>query len=339
MARALLRALRRGGFQVDVVDGPRTFSTSPHCGQIIEDCKAYAEKLKSLWSDYRPDAWFSYHPYYKSPDFLGFEMHQHFGMPIFTAEASLAKKRDKDEWADCQAQVRQMLRAAHMNFYFTDRDKKGLEEDIAPDRLIYLAPFIDYVAPSPVPERLKVDGPVKLVAMGMMRAGVKIDSYTFLAEALARLGHSDWHLTIVGDGSERQTVQELFSRFGDEKLTWTGEVSPQAVPELLATGDIFVWPGFGEAYGLAYLEAQAAGLPVVALATHGVPWVVRNGSTGLLVDDHDPQTYAAAIARLIDDFKLRQTYAKAAQEFACRERTIEHASQLLSKTIRAALHT
>lgn len=337
MARALVRALRRGGFDIEIVDGPRSFSQQPHCGQIAQDCKNTIAKLKETWQDFHPDAWFSYHPYYKAPDFLGLEMHRHFGLPIFTAEASLAKKRDHDQWADCQDQVRKMLTAARMNFYFTHRDKKGLAEDIPEDRLIYLPPFIDYVAPSRVPSRLIHDGPAKLVTMGMMRAGVKTDSYEFLARALAHLNRSDWHLTIVGDGSEREKIQELFAQFPSDKITWTGEVSPDAVPELLATGDIFVWPGFGEAYGLAYLEAQAAGLPVVALATHGVPWVVRDGNTGLLVEEHEPGAFGKALARLIDDKKLRIRFSEAAREFACRERTIENASQLLAKTIRAAM--
>ena len=66
------------------------------------------------------------------------------------------------------------------------------------------------------------------------------------------------------------------------------------VARQLATSDIFVWPGTGEAYGIAYLEAQASGLPVVAQATAGVPTVVRHGVTGLLTAPQDDAAFAAA---------------------------------------------
>ena len=54
-----------------------------------------------------------------------------------------------------------------------------------------------------------------------------------------------------------------------------GRAAPDEMPSSICRGAIYAWPGCGEAYGLAYLEAQAAGLPVVAQETAGVPEVVR----------------------------------------------------------------
>ena len=54
------------------------------------------------------------------------------------------------------------------------------------------------------------------------------------------------------------------------------------MPSIYGNGALYAWPGYGEAYGLAYLEAQAAGLPVVAQDMDGVPGVVRNGETAIL---------------------------------------------------------
>ncbi|NKF15434.1 glycosyltransferase, partial [Rhizobium phaseoli] len=70
---------------------------------------------------------------------------------------------------------------------------------------------------------------------------------------------------------------------------------------LLGCGGILFWPGCGVDYGLAYLEAQAAGLPVVAKQTAGVPAVVEPEETGLLTPGGDLAAYAGAVAALLDD--------------------------------------
>ena len=111
----------------------------------------------------------------------------------------------------------------------------------------------------------------------MMRSGDKMDSYRMLAQALMRLAATAWTLTIVGDGPCREAVREAFADLPPDRLVWLGEKDAAELPQILAGCDLYVWPGCGEAYGLAYLEAQAAGLPVVAQRTAGVPEVVRHG--------------------------------------------------------------
>ena len=103
----------------------------------------------------------------------------------------------------------------------------------------------------------------------MMRPGDKFESYRRLAAALAQLD-TDWHLTIVGDGSERKNVETLFEPFTDQ-VTFLGQVDDTTEKErIYQDADLFVWPGVGEGVGMVYLEAQAAGLSVVAEA-HAAP--------------------------------------------------------------------
>ena len=85
----------------------------------------------------------------------------------------------------------------------------------------------------------------------------------------------------------RGEVEALFAGLPAGRVRWLGQVDAAGVAGLLARGAVYVWPGCGEAYGLAYLEAQAAGLPVVAFRTAGVPEVVADGETGVLVADGD----------------------------------------------------
>src|SRR5205823_6149769 len=101
----------------------------------------------------------------------------------------------------------------------------------------------------------------KLVTVAMMRRGDKLKSFTMLAAALELISDLSWHLTIVGDGPAKSDVQILFRRLDPRRITWVGEIMPEEVHHFLNDADVYVWPGCGEAYGLAYLEAQAAGLP------------------------------------------------------------------------------
>ena len=127
----------------------------------------------------------------------------------------------------------------------------------------------------------------------MFRAGDKLASYRALASALALVTSQAWSLTIIGDGPARAEVEALFSRFGD-KVRFVGALDQPAVAAQFRDGDLLVWPGIGEAFGMVYLEAQAQGCPVLAEDRQGVRDVVRDG--GLLV----PADYHTAKARAIE---------------------------------------
>ena len=166
-----------------------------------------------------------------------------------------------------------------------------------------------------------------------MRPGDKLESYSMLAAALDRIEHLGWTIAIVGDGPCRQEVVSQFARLDPARIEWLGERPPSEMPQLYASGALYAWPGFGEAYGLAYLEAQAAGLPVVAQDIEGVPGVVRNGSTGILTPPRDAAAFADAIARLLDDAALRRSMSQAARSFVFEERSLETATARLGSIL------
>jgi len=193
-----------------------------------------------------------------------------------------------------------------------------------------LPPYIDT---APFAALADADRGGRLVTIAMMRKGDKFESFKLLAEALALIRDVDWKLTIIGDGPMRGEVAALFGAIPSGRLEWLGEVEPDRVPSLLADGGIYVWPGTGEAYGLAYLEAQAAGLPVVAQNTAGVPEVVRNGITGLLTATGDVRALADAICRLLTDDGERRQLAFQARRFVFGERSLQQAAQRLNTLI------
>ena len=147
-----------------------------------------------------------------------------------------------------------------------------------------------------------------------------------LVEAWARL---DVPLTIIGDGPKRAEVEAMFAILPPQRLTWLGEASSERIATELSLGGIYVWPGCGEAYGLAYLEAQAAGLPVVAQATAGVPEVVMDGKSGILTREGDAIAFAGAVARLLDHPDQRRAMGLAAKDFVFNERSLSAASRRL----------
>ena len=97
----------------------------------------------------------------------------------------------------------------------------------------------------------------------------------------------------------------------------------------MAGADIFAWPGLGEAYGLAFLEAQAAGLPVVACSDRGVPDVTRADNTALLSPPGETVAYAANLRRLLGDSHLRTQMGERARDFVLKERSVEAAARTL----------
>lgn len=336
MARQLMAALAMAGHEVNVASEMRTFSKEPRALEGDPDAEAEIERLRGLWADKgRPDAWFTYHPYYKAPDLLGPRLAAEAGLAYITAEASYSPRRNRSGWAQAQALLVSGLTQAAVNICMTERDRAGLEALAPQARFARLAPFIDaslFLATEPKPEA------GRLVCVAMMRPGDKLDSFRMLAAALSRLEHLPWRLSIVGDGAAAEEVRAAFSGLSD-RVDWRGERSPEEIAAILSRQALYVWPGCGEAYGLAYLEAQAAGLPVVAQATAGVPEVVEQGRTGLLTPEGDIGAYAAAIAQLLGDEETRLSMATAARDFAGRERSLVKASQSLDRIFQTCVET
>lgn len=335
MARLLIRALQRGGHEVEVVSELRSFQREP-AGEGQESLALAAReeraRIASTWiSKGKPDVWFCYHPYYKARDLLGPPLCQAFDMAYVTAEASYSAKRNAMGWTEIQAALLDDLRFAAVNLCFTERDRQGLQTADPVIRCSHLPPFIDTTlfektAPSPIRHRM--------ATVAMMRAGDKVSSYHALALALQQLpDNCPWTLDIVGDGPERETVGAMFEMFDRSRIVWHGEQTPESIADILSRASIYVWPGHGEAYGLAYLEAQAAGLPVVAEKVAGVPEVVKDGKTGLLTQPGNMEAYAKALMTLMDNETLRQDMAESARHFATVERSLGNAAATLDAII------
>ncbi|WP_455270506.1 glycosyltransferase family 4 protein [Rhizobium herbae] len=331
MARLLMAALVKAGHVVEIASELRAFLPDASADAIaVRSAAMEAERarLSALWREQGvPNLWFCYHPYYKAPDLIGPALAREFGFGYVTAEASYSARRNKGLWADMQQQVLDAVQQASVNICLTRRDSDGLSAAAPGARLALLLPFID---PALFLERQPQPEPGRLITVAMMRSGDKMDSYVMLADALSRLTYLPWQLSVVGDGPLAGEVRALFARFDGNRIIWHGEKPAAEIADLLSRSVLYVWPGCGEAYGLAYLEAQAAGLPVVAQEIAGVPEVVMHGRTGLLTQPGNVDAYAQAIERLLTDNQERAVLAGAARPFAGGERSLENAATRLA---------
>jgi glycosyltransferase involved in cell wall biosynthesis len=331
MARLLIAALERSGATVDIASDLRSFTKEPSDERLAALKAEAAIEGSRIANDWRqrgpPDLWFTYHPYYKAPDLLGPLLVREFSIPYVTAEASLSARRDRTGWGGLQAPVTDAVSMAAVNICMTARDRIGLMEMVPQARAAMLPPFLDaagFLSLKPSPE------PTRFVAVAMMRPGDKMDSYRMLAASLDMLDDLEWTLEIVGDGPCRFDVEALFAGFAPSRIIWHGEQGQAEIAAILSRAGIYVWPGCGEAYGLAYLEAQAAGLPVVAQAIAGVPEVVVDGRTGMLTMPGDIAAYAEAIRTILTDSGRRAALAANARQFVERERSLNMAAARLA---------
>jgi len=338
MARLLVEALEYAGHTVELASSLRAFCATPdpaHYDALAIEAAAEAERIERSWQDSgTPALWFTYHPYYKAPDLLGPQLTQRAGIPYLTAEASYSVRRNEGVWKDTQAAMVDAVRQAAVNLCFTDRDEQGLRYAAPNARFERFPPFIK---PAALPAKPN-NAPLRLITVAMMRPGDKLESYRMLAAALARLDTLPWTITIIGDGPAAPDVRQLFATIPAHRLQWAGQVPPEDVQPLLAQSDIYIWPGFGEAYGLAYLEAQAAALPVVAQRIAGVPEAVRDGETAILTEPGDIAAFSNAIATLLTDGSLRQTLGERGRAFVTGERSLEAAARRLDRIIAEVTH-
>jgi glycosyltransferase involved in cell wall biosynthesis len=129
--------------------------------------------------------------------------------------------------------------------------------------------------------------------------------FVTLARALRALPAEGWRAEIVGDGPDRPDVErELREGRLTGAVALVGERTD--VPRRLAHADVFVLSSRSECMPISVLEAMAAGLPVVASAVGGIPEMVLDGETGILVAPGDDGALGAALGRLAADPDLRR---------------------------------
>ncbi|MEL7464734.1 MAG: glycosyltransferase family 4 protein [Pseudomonadota bacterium] len=333
IARLLMHALDRAGWEVGLASRLRAHQRDGNKvaqDYLFQEAERLADKLADEMAEDPPSVWFTYHCYYKAPDLIGPKVAAKMGIPYVVAEGYRARKRLTGPYARFSEASEAALDQARIIFYLQTRGLDALERDKTEgQRLIHLPPFTA-LGGEPPEKTAARDGPLKLMTVAMMRPGDKSASYGIMAEALTGLT-IDWSLTVIGDGDDRAAVEAAFGPVA-ERVTFLGQIDDRdAILSHYEAADLFVWPGVNEAFGMVYLEAQAAGLPCIAQDRDGVREVV--GPMGRLTDPDDPTAMTRAIEEIASDRAALRAAGREAREHVKAKHGVNAAAELLDRSL------
>jgi len=210
---------------------------------------------------------------------------------------------------------RRTLRRADAVVVLSERTAARLRADgVLPERIITVPsgfdPALFAAAPGDV---FPAAGEPRIGYVGRLAPQKSVDQ---LGVAFGRMREAA-HLVVVGDGPDAPRIRRLAARSpSTDRIHLHGFVEHTAVPGVLASLDVLVLPSTYEEMGSVLVEAMAAGLPVVASDVGGIPEVVHDGETGLLVPPGDVPALTEALDRLVADPGLRAQLAAGARDRA-----------------------
>lgn len=255
------------------------------------------------------DVWLSYHTYYKAPDLLGPACSSRLSTPyvIFQGIYSTKRKRSLKTLPGFLLN-RRALQAAQMVFTNKKTDELNLRRLLPEERVKYIAPGLipdqfnfDLVARRALKEQWKVGEKRVVMTTAMLRPGVKTAGVLRVINSCVELrkrGH-DVILVVIGDGVNRTILEEEGREKLHNNILFLGKIPRHELYRYYSAADVFAFPGIEESLGMVYLEAQSAGLPVVAFKNWGAKEAVVHNETGLLSAAEDPHTFTRYIEQLL----------------------------------------
>ncbi len=299
-----VRKLQRAGFDVLVIDEP-------------DDAIAVGALAAHL-ADVRPDV---IHNHMHRAELVGTRAAIALGevgyrRPYVVATVHSSRIRSEED--------RQMLRelTSHIDQLIAVSsmiERKLVEEGrtAAPVRRIYngvdLSRYDNQEACCTLPEEYGMEPGSEIVGVVARLEPEKGHPTLLEAWPLVLRAVPDTYLLIVGEGSRREALEAQARDLRvAHRVVFTGRRDD--VPAVTAALDVAVLPSYREAQGLSILEAMALSRPVVASNVGGIPEMITDGVTGLLVPPHDADALAAAIVRLLRDHPYADTLGRAGHD-------------------------
>jgi phosphatidyl-myo-inositol dimannoside synthase len=177
------------------------------------------------------------------------------------------------------------------------------------DKAFLLPPAIDLEAFRPGPkdaallDRYGLTGKTVLMTLGRLASDERYKGFDEILELLPTLSTEIPNVAylIVGDGSDRPRLEKKARALGvHDRVVFGGLISEAEKADHYRLADTYVMPGWGEGFGIVYLEAMACGIPVVASKVDGSREAVRHGALGNMVDPSDQQDIKAGILEALN---------------------------------------
>ncbi len=294
----------------------------------------------------RPDAWISSRIGGRFDAGIGRRVCDALGIPHILLQPRIDRIRGAER-SDDTIFLRQAIADANATFVLSSAYTAIVREQVPAhaDRVIVLPPFVDLDAVMPatnnrqtgrallaIKHQLPTDVPW-LVAAGPMATDHDLDSYRILAQAMVMLTALDWRLIIAGAGSCRAEVEALLGRVPVRRHRILMIGTPAELMAVLAAGDMFVWPSVDESLSLAAIDAQAAGLAVVAGKSAAMQDVVADSRTGMLTEPGNAASFGNAVGFLLRHPEFRRSYAERGFDWVARNFDLRVVASQLDATL------
>lgn len=275
-----------------------------HIGKQGKFSLRTVSRLQAAWKEWRPDL---VHTHLFAGDTYGRLAAWRSGLPVITTEHNM----NLDE-VGLKRWVRTFLS------WFTDqiiavseavKEYSVRVEHISPKKISVIYNGVDPVRFSPPDQTKSHLTPV----VGMTSRLHANKGHEFLFQALTQLPSELYQGLIVGEGPERERLEELTKTLGiQDKIQFLGQVDD--VPQALAQMDLVVLPTVQEGFGLSVVEAMMMGKTVVAFDTGPMKEVIEHARTGWLIPSRDVVALSQAIHLFLSDANLRQRIGQAARK-------------------------
>ncbi|MEA3501365.1 MAG: glycosyltransferase [Actinomycetota bacterium] len=301
-----------------------------------------AEFGEGVVADTRSAGFDLVHSHYWLSGWAGVLVKEAHGLPLANSFHTLGRVKDvarrSDEAPSSTARLRAedgVIAASDCVIASTPYEFDDLIEHYAasPERLCISQPGIDHALFTPGDRnearvRIGIGGEPLILCVGRIQAhkgfDVAVDMLSHIPKTLAA-GSGPPLLMIVGGPSGpdgRREVERLRARAGaigmSQQVRFVPPQPHDTLVDYYRAADLLAMPSHSESFGLVAAEAQASGLPVVAARVGGLPYIVGASTSGLLVDGHDPRSFAAAATAILDHPDFRANLARGAVEFATR---------------------
>lgn len=322
MLRLLERALAMGGHLVDpVAPGSVAPTALAAADSVIADFRMNPRRVPQLWMSSLVSA--------QAIDRIGPAVAMAFDIPYVLVQPMVGREaltRDTDQ----DGQMRAVMTRAVAAILFSSASNEAVRscDPALAGRSLLLPPLVDLgwmsVARANRPQvrrqlatklLLRPDVPW-LIAAGPMATDRDMAACRLLAQAMSGLAAMPWHLILAGSGGREAEVQAMFQSQPGRSVRHVTIASEGDLHDLLSAGDLFLSSWSGEGAPSTLVEAQAAGLGVVAGKTDDSADVVANGRTGMLIKPDNPASLANAVSFLLRHPDVRRAYAEEAPRWA-----------------------